>query len=66
MNREDEDMLNKYIVQKQFCEKNGYPLFAPKEECVFCGAHIWEVISDEKASNSYITGCPICHHTYCD
>lgn len=59
-------MKSRYEVQKEFCKQKGYPLFAPEDICFKCGAKIWDLISEEKASSELITGCPKCHWSFCD
>lgn len=56
-------------AQKEYCEKNNYPHFAPSNGiCWCCGKNIYSVdgISVERAANNLITGCPFCHRSYCD
>ena len=57
-------------AQKLYCNRNGYPRFAPYDgRCWGCGKNIYEGnrgYSLEKASNDLITGCPYCATSYCD
>lgn len=66
----EKEIEMKREAQKELC-KEGYPNFAEfgtddKGNCISCRKNIWEYISLEKASTELITGCPICHRTYCD
>lgn len=41
--------------------------FAPDNGvCWRCGVQIYHYITLERATNSLITGCPICHRSYVD
>ena len=54
-------------AQKQYCNEHGYPIFMPLDgRYGRCGHNIFDVIDLESASNSLITGCPICHNSFCD
>jgi len=63
-------------AQAKFVKEKGYPHFAPSTgRCYDCGRNIYQqIISDqwssgysvERASSELITGCPHCHHSYCD
>ena len=54
-------------AQATFCKNKEYPHFAPHDgKCWSCHNNIYSVISVEIASLSLITGCPICHRSYCD
>lgn len=64
-------------AQKAYCEKNEYPQFAPANGiCWYCNRNIYIPtngsagavlgITVESAGNFLITGCPHCHHSYCD
>jgi hypothetical protein len=55
-----------YLKQVKFCEDTKQPLFAPEDTCFSCGSMIWDKISEEKASEDLITGCPVCNTSYCD
>lgn len=66
----NEESIAKRQAQKEYCS-NGTPNFAEfgtdiKGKCIYCHENIWEYISLEKASNDLITGCPVCHRSYCD
>jgi len=67
---EKDELMNtiksKVKLQEEYCEKNHVPFFAPKDKCWSCNNNIWEAISEEKASNELITGCPYCHRSFCD
>ena len=59
------DMKRK--AQKEYCDENRLPHFAPKSgRCYRCNKQIYELIDLEKASNTLITGCPHCHYSFCD
>lgn len=59
-------------AQEWYCEKNGYPRFAPTWRdgyaCPYCKQNIYREggISVGQASIALITGCPFCHASYCD
>ena len=69
-------------AQKEYCEKKGYPHFAPHNGiCYFCGQQIYEAIQHDddwkddtyttgitvkEAASVLVTGCPHCHRSYCD
>lgn len=61
------DIEKKIQAQKDLCEKEHLPHFAPSNGvCWSCHNQIYTEISLEKASTELITGCPICNRTYCD
>lgn len=66
-------------AQKQFCDKNEYPCFAPGNGIYWsCHQNIYSEngrtrygkkthgISVESAGNYLITGCPFCSRSYCE
>lgn len=63
-------------AQDAYCTTNKSPHFAPFSGlCYHCGNDIYSEIdrgtyktgiSVERATNELITGCPHCHHSYCD
>jgi hypothetical protein len=62
------DEIRKCIeAQENYCNEHGYPIFMPVNgKCGRCGHQIFDVISLKGASNSLITGCPICHYSFCE
>lgn len=55
--------------QKEYCQKNGLPHFAPSDGiCFSCNHQIYREnqISVEEAKSELVTGCPICHRSFCD
>lgn len=58
------------IAQRKYCEEKKYPDFAPINTgiCYSCRRDIFSEggISVEEAATEHITGCPFCHHSYCD
>lgn len=62
--------------QREFALARKYPHFAPGDgRCYSCNEQIYEQkdhggyksgIGVESASTSLVTGCPHCHHSYCD
>lgn len=60
--------------QALFCQKHNYPMYAPKSGlCWYCGKNIYfgyehnnYSYSVQAAGEQLITGCPYCHHSYCD
>ncbi len=57
--------MDKYNLQKDYCNNNNIPMFAPYT-CWRCGEVIWDYISEEKSKTEHITGCPCCRVSYCD
>lgn len=56
----------KIAAQKELCNKNDYPHFAPGDgNCFRCHNNIYDKISLEKAKTQLITGCPHCNYSYC-
>lgn len=59
-------------AQRKYCNKNGFPNFAPQDGyCYFCNRIIYanrfeRGYSIEYAATHLITGCPHCHGSYCD
>lgn len=54
-------------AQAKYCKENNLPLFAPYDGvCWACRRNIYEIISIEGAGNHLITGCPLCHRSYCE
>lgn len=54
-------------AQRDYCAYNGLPHFAPDNgRCWSCGKQIYGAISLEKSATQLITGCPYCHHSYCE
>lgn len=70
------DVQKSIAAQKKFQTEMGYPDFAPANGiCYDCKRQIYSEIeqdgyksgvSTEKASSDLITGCPHCHHSYCE
>lgn len=53
-------------AQIKYCEDNNYPMFMPKlGYCWLCARDIVPKLKDKMATE-LITGCPICHRSYCD
>jgi hypothetical protein len=55
--------------QERHCSKIGAPLFLPLNGmCFTCGSDIISALikRGEDGSKELITGCPICHRSYCD
>jgi hypothetical protein len=60
-------------AQKEFCTKNGLPLFAPEDgQCFNCRKNIYLQIEEknaysvERAGEFHITGCPHCSKSFCE
>lgn len=56
-------------VQAMYCDVNHVPMFAPSSGiCPSCRGNIFSPghISILRAASAYITGCPICHASFCD
>ena len=56
----DRDAL--LAAQKRLCAEEGYPHFAPSTGICRCGADI----VDEGWATSHVTGCRVCHRSFCD
>jgi hypothetical protein len=66
-----DNKIKKFIDnQKRYCEENNLPFFMPEDGvCWSCG----NPIIDDLRKMGYgdgdvrlVTGCPICHRSYCD
>lgn len=63
-------------AQREYCDKNHLPHFAPYDGCCFrCGRNIYSPvkypkytvgITVEEAGSTLITGCPFCSASYVD
>lgn len=64
-------------AQREYCNKNNYPHFAPTQFCYSCHNDIYAKIkmphkpfetgiSVESAGNHLITGCPHCNYSFCE
>jgi len=56
-------------AQSDFCKERWYPDFFPLDGvCYSCHRSIFTDggIDVERAGSMHITGCPLCHHSYCD
>jgi hypothetical protein len=63
----NEDTAYKILLQGLYCTEKKVPFFAPRDSNSWCcHKNIWERISEEKARNELVTGCPICHRSYVD
>jgi len=50
-------------TQERLCAERRLPHFAPwNGVCWSCGRQIYEELDGQ----SYVTGCPFCHRSYCD
>lgn len=76
MEQETFDAKASCAAQAKLCKEKGYPDFAPSNGvCYDCRRQIYEQIdhgeyktgrSVEYATTTHITGCPHCHHSYCE
>lgn len=67
LNEEDKEVLEKIQAQKNYCQENKVPYFAPGNGiCWKCRKQVYNAITMESASTQLITGCPYCHRSYCD
>lgn len=69
----NENVRKAIAAQKQYCEENHDPHFAPEDGfCWSCGHQIYAPANGyqgrslERASTELITGCPHCSRSYCD
>jgi hypothetical protein len=59
-------ILTPYQEQEEFCERQGYPLFA-FEICPSCHTKTFDHPSwKDRAGKSLCTGCPTCGRSWCD
>ena len=56
------------LKQETYCKEHNYPTFIAKDGvCFWCKKNVFEDENTQKnADKLLITGCPFCHHTYCD
>lgn len=54
--------------QETYCKEHHYPVFITEDGvCFWCKKNIFENENTRNnADKTLITGCPFCHHTYCD
>jgi len=54
--------------QKKLCSRTSAPFFMPSNGmCYKCGSDIVSALIERGENGSkLVTGCPICHRTYCD
>lgn len=70
MNNEEQKILKspakiQECIKRQYdvCHKERVPHFAPANGiCIRCKRQIYQVVDGSK----FITGCPLCHYSYCD
>lgn len=61
-------------VHAKWCADHKWPNFAPTQFCYDCRKDIYKQIDhgtyktgiSVELANGSITGCPHCHHSYCD
>jgi hypothetical protein len=56
-------------AQRRYCAAKSLPMFAPSDgRCGWCHGDIDGKgrYSVEEAGSGMITGCPICHRSFCD
>jgi hypothetical protein len=62
-----DEIKAKIKAQEEYQNKKELPNFAPSDGvCWSCHNQIYNHISLEYASTRLITGCPVCHRSYCD
>ncbi len=62
-----EEVKEKIKLQAEYQKRTHSPDFAPSDGvCWSCNRQIYEVLSKEYVSTRLITGCPLCHRSYCD
>ena len=67
MDNDQHSVRDKCKAQKQYCQENNCPHFAPYDgRCWCCGNQIYEYYSIEHASATLITGCPHCKRSFVD
>lgn len=59
----EEEIKRRIAAHNRLCEEKRFPLFAPSNGvCWSCRRQIFEI----EDGTSLITGCPMCHRSYCD
>ena len=58
-------------AQREYCRLRSVPFFAPSGDCrcYSCGKDIYSGPNGYTvaiAASCHITGCPHCHHSFCD
>ena len=64
-----EEIKKSIEAQKNYCQENRLPFFAPYDgKCYRCGHQLFgeDGISLKGAGNFHITGCPVCHYSFCE
>ena len=66
-----ENKITGGMAQKSYCDKNGYPHFAPSSgRCYRCNQQIYgddvQQISVDRAGKTHVTECPLCCWSFCD
>lgn len=63
----NEDIRERIEAQRKLCKETDFPMFAPQNGfCVSCHHQIFTEKHDHRARNEPMTGCPVCHRSYCD
>lgn len=67
-NKEEFNSTKAHKAQTEYCKKNNAPHFAPIRFCFACRRDIYgkNGYSVKGAGECLITGCPLCHRSYCD
>ena len=54
------------MLQQDYCGRMGYPIFLEADLCHHCFSCAYDYLTDEQCAKEHITGCPVCHRTFCD
>jgi hypothetical protein len=55
--------------QEAYCKEKGYPFFMPYNGmCWACGRDVVKSLIERglRGKEDLVTGCPLCHRSYCD
>ena len=61
-----EERALKIQAQEAYCVNHNVPNFAGNGNCWHCGHNVYDDMTIEEVSSKLITGCPVCHHSWCD
>ena len=57
----------KIEAQDKYCKTKHLPNFTPSGGlCWHCGKNIYDSITLEQAGSELISGCPVCHYSFCE
>ena len=63
----NDELQAKIKAQYEYCKEKRLPNFTPVNGiCWNCHNNIYERITLEQAGSDLISGCPICHYSFCE